>query len=146
MCRRRAGRGPPHTADDHVTADPGLLRRGDQLHCTAVVHRLFPRRPTSGTGARGEYDGIGAGYRLGDVVLARVLEVNHCWLGASASDVVGVVGVADQGDDFIAALGQDLGEAQSDLAVSSGDGYSHGPNLTSFVPTAGTQRGGALGL
>src|SRR5687768_18592484 len=73
-----------HTADDHVTADPGLLRRGDQLNCTAVVHRLFPRRPTSGTGARGEHDGIGAGYRLGDVVLACVLEVNHLWLGACA--------------------------------------------------------------
>jgi hypothetical protein len=75
-----------------------------------------------------------------------VLEVNHCWLGAGAPDVVGVVGVADQGNDLIAAAGQDLGEAQSDLAVSSGDGYSHGPNPTSFIPTAGTQRRGALGL
>jgi hypothetical protein len=58
-----------------------------------------------------------------------VLEVNHCWLGARAPDVVDVVGVADQGNDLIAAAGQDLGEAQSDLAVSSGDGYSHGLTL-----------------
>jgi hypothetical protein len=55
-----------------------------------------------------------------------MLEVDHCWHGAGLPHVVRVVGVADQGDDFVATLGQEPGEAQSDLAVASGDGYSHG--------------------
>jgi hypothetical protein len=44
-----------------------------------------------------------------------------------------VVGVADQGDGPVAALRQDLGEAQGDLAVPSGDGYSHGSNVNRSV-------------
>jgi hypothetical protein len=40
-----------------------------------------------------------------------------------------MVGIADEGDDVVTALGQDLGEAQGNLAVASGNGYSHGLKL-----------------
>jgi hypothetical protein len=35
-----------------------------------------------------------------------------------------VVGIADQGDDSVAALRQDPGETQGDLAVAAGNGYT----------------------
>jgi Amino acid permease len=116
----------PHAADDHVAADPGLLRRSNQLDGAAVVHRLLARRSTSWTGAGGKHHGIAAGDRLRDVCLARVLEVDHRRLRAGLPHVVRVIGIANQRDDLIAPLGQDLGEAQGDLAVASGNGNSHG--------------------
>ena len=85
------------------------------------------------TGTSGEYDGIAADDRLRNVVLARVLEIDYSGFGAGSSDIVGVSGVADQGDDPVTAPRQDGGQAHGDLAVAPGDGYSHGPEPTSIV-------------
>ena len=54
-----------------------------------------------------------------------MLEVDHGRLGAHLSDVLGMLRVTDQGHDLVATLGQEPGEAQGDLAVAPGDGYSH---------------------
>jgi hypothetical protein len=102
---------------------PGPLRRLDQLHRAAVVHRLLARGP-SGTGASGEHHRIAAGDRRGDVLLDRLLQINHRRLGARSCHLVRVVGIADQGDDSVAALRQDPGETQGDLAVAAGNGYT----------------------
>ena len=84
--------------------------------------------------------------RLRDIVLTRMLEVDHFWLGAGLPYVVRVVGIADQGDDLVATLGQEPGEAQSDLAVASGDGYSHGvkPKPVRDAAAAGLAQGGLV--
>ena len=37
-----------------------------------------------------------------------------------------MIGITDQANDIIAALGQNLREAQGDLAVTSSNGYTHG--------------------
>ncbi len=59
-----------------------------------------------------------------------MLKVNHDRLGAGPPYLVRLIGVTDQPDRLIAAPGQDPGEAQSNLTVASGDGYSHGFTLT----------------
>jgi hypothetical protein len=92
-----------HAADDHVAIDPSLLRRRDQLHRASVVHRLLAPWPAPRTGAGGEHYGIGAGDRLSDLVLASVLQIDHCRLGAGLPHLVGVVAVADQADGLVAA-------------------------------------------
>jgi hypothetical protein len=51
-----------------------------------------------------------------------MLEVDHGRLGTGLSHVTGVVGIADQSDDLMTALGEDLGETQGYLAVAAGDG------------------------
>jgi hypothetical protein len=66
---------------------------------------------------------------LRNVVLARVFQVDNCRLGAGFAYVAGVVAVADDRDNLVAALGQDLGQASGNLPVASGNGYSHGFNL-----------------
>jgi hypothetical protein len=55
-----------------------------------------------------------------------MLEVHHHGLGADSPYVVRVVGIANESDGVVATLRQDLGQASSDLAVASCDGYSHG--------------------
>ena len=42
----------------------------------------------------------------------------------TASQPVIAAGIADQGDDSVAALRQDPGETQGDLAVAAGNGYT----------------------
>ena len=46
-----------------------------------------------------------------------MLHVGDYGLGADSPHLVCLVGVADQGDGLVAALWQDLGQAQGDLAV-----------------------------
>jgi hypothetical protein len=94
----------PHAADDHVAADACLLRRRDQLDRAPVVHRLFSLRAAPRTGAGSEHDGVAAGNRLRDIVLGRMLEIDHNGLGTDLPYLVRVAGVADQGDGLVAAL------------------------------------------
>ncbi len=42
--------------------------------------------------------------------------------------------VTDQGDDLVATLGEEPGEAQGDLAVAPGNGYAH---LSTVAKSAG---------
>jgi hypothetical protein len=119
----------PHAADDHVTVDSSLLRRRYELHRTAVVHRVLTCGSTSRTRTCSEHHGIGPGDRLSNVVLARLLEVDDRGLRTDLSYVVGMVGIANEGDDIVTAVGQDFGEALGNLAVASGNGYSHGLKL-----------------
>jgi hypothetical protein len=51
-----------------------------------------------------------------------VLQIDHDRLGSGLPHVAGVAGVADQSDDLVTALGEDLGETQGDLTVAAGDG------------------------
>ena len=51
-----------------------------------------------------------------------MLEVDHDRLGTGLPHVAGVVRVADQSDNLVTAQGEDIGEAQGDLAVAAGDG------------------------
>jgi len=55
-----------------------------------------------------------------------VLEVDHYGLGADLPYVLRVVGITNKSDGLVATLRQDLGQASSDLAVTSCYGYSHG--------------------
>ena len=52
-------------------------------------------------------------------------------LGAGNGDVVGVVGIAEDRTDLVAALGQDAGQLQRDLAVAADDDDAcHAPDVT----------------
>ena len=59
-----------------------------------------------------------------------VLEVDDRGLGPGGLDVAGVVWIADQRDGLVPARVQHAREPQGDLAVASGDGYSHGVKPT----------------
>ena len=118
----------PHAADDHVAAHPGLLRRRDQLHRAAVVHRLLALGPAPGTGAGGEHDRVGAGDRLRD---------SSSSLACSRSTTAGSApacltssawsGLRIRATASSPRRDKTVAEAQGDLAMTSGDGYSHGP-------------------
>ncbi len=51
--------------------------------------------------------------------------------GAGGRDVVGVVGVAENRTDLVAAFGQDAGQLQRNLAVATDDDDAcHAPDVT----------------
>jgi hypothetical protein len=54
-----------------------------------------------------------------------LFEVEHDGTPADRGEVLGVVGIADEPGDRMTFGGQDLGEAQRDLSVPSGDDDMH---------------------
>ena len=134
-----------HRADDHVARDPVRLRGVDQLHRAAEIDRLLALGAAPGTGARGEHDRVGARDRAGDVGVFG-LEVAQHRLGADRLEVGGVIGVADQPPRAIAALGEQPQQAASDLPVAPGDGYIHGPSISTLGPRAARRRPGESGV
>ena len=132
----------PHAADHHVAVGAGGLGGVDQLHRAAVVHRHLALRPASRAGAGREHDRFGVPDRGGDLLVGGVLEVADDGLGAGRLDVTGVVGIADQRADFVPALGEQAGECQGDLAVTSGDGDAHRPSVRGAVSARTSGSGG----
>ena len=129
-----------HRADHHVAADGPRLGRCDQLRGAAVVHRQLAVRAAARTGARSEHNGVGAVHGIGHLLVARGFEVANHRLAAGGADIAGVVRVADQGEDLVAAFAQQAGQAQGDLPVSSGDSDAHGWEAIDGGP-AGRSRG-----
>ena len=103
-----------------------MLGGREQLDDAAVVHRLLAVGTAARTGARREHDHVGFADRLGDPVLVRLLEVADDGLGgARLTDRLGMVGIANQRADQVAALVEETGQLDRDLPVASGDHDSH---------------------
>ena len=78
-------------------------------------------------GARGEHDVVRVAQRVEQLLLVRLLDVQDERFGAGGADVLGVVGVADEGDDVVAGLRQQGCGEQGHLAVAADDhGAGHG--------------------
>jgi hypothetical protein len=74
---------------------------------------------TAGPGR--EDDRVVPGQQIGQRVRVELLDVGYHRLGAGGSDVVGVVGIAEDRGHLVATLGQDARQLQRDLAVAAED-------------------------
>ena len=55
----------------------------------------------------------------------------HDRLASSRGDMLGMGGIADEREDAVAPLGEELREEQSDLSVPACDRYDHAPDAIS---------------
>ena len=90
-----------------------------------MVDGLFALHSAARSCAGGEDHSVGAGQMSGNLVRAAALQVDDDRFGAGRLQVGGVVGVADEPGDRVAAVGQQLLGEQRDLAVSAGDDDAH---------------------
>ena len=94
----------------HHEALDARLRGGiDHPDRGVAVDGVGPRRITA-TRAGGEDDRVVPGEQLGQRVGVESLDVGDDGLGARGGDVAGVVGIAEDRCDRVAAVGQDVGQ------------------------------------
>ncbi|MBA8848143.1 hypothetical protein FHX53_001742 [Yonghaparkia alkaliphila] len=110
-----------------MTTDARLSRGvGEQFRPVAVDVDLALGRSARAE-AGGEHDGIAAGQHLGEFNVVALLEVHDERSGSGGCDVGLVVGVADQRDGFMRAVGEQSRELAGDLAVRTSASRSTPP-------------------
>ena len=113
-------------------------RRGGGLHRAdggRAVDGVGALRPALAAGPGGPDDGVGAGQRSRELLGASVLHGQHQGAGPGGGDVVGLRGVADDGDDLVAGGHEQRGGQEGDLAVTAdNDDARHAATVTRRSP------------
>ena len=107
----------------HEPSHTRLRGRIDHPDRRVPVDGIGARRVAT-TGSGGEDDRVVADQQIGQRVRVELLDIGDHWAavpGHASRDVVGVVGVAEDRSHLVAALGEDAGQLQCDLAVATDD-------------------------
>ena len=107
--------------DHDVASHPGRLGGLHGADRGGAVNGVGALGPALAAGPRRPDDGVGPGECLGELLGAGVLYGQDQGCGAGGGDVVGLGGIADDGDDLMAVGDEQRGGQEGDLAVAADD-------------------------
>ena len=107
--------------DHDVAAHARRLSRLHRANRGGAVDGVGALRPALAAGPSGPDDGVGPGEGAGELFGAGVLDGQDQGRGAGGGDVVGLGGIADDGDDLMSVGHEQRGGQEGDLAVAADD-------------------------